>query len=349
MRMPLRSKTGRESRTNLSALVICLVAAGAVACGGGGGSVSTPVSPTPTTPPATSTTAPTTPAPATPAPATPASPLTFRVDGTAMAAGSAVGSFANGILSIAGTDTARSTTFGFAVTPTAAGVGTYTVGPISATNAQLSVGNPASGWQAAGASGSGTVTLTTLTSTSASGTFSFSLVAVPGTGATGSRSITEGVFNVTLTTTPPPAATPNGGNTFSTLIDGAPWTSSLSRRATLTGNFLLLTGSDTNLRVISLAVPLSAGLLIPPSGPATVSLAFSPNPAGSGVVTMVLGAQNWDNGHAGADGTLTITSLSATRITGTFTVTLVNNPNNAAPVPTARLTSGQFDMALERF
>jgi hypothetical protein len=70
---------------------------------------------------------------------------------------------------------------------------------------------------------------------------------------------------------------------------------------------------------------------------------------GRGTVTMVLGAQNWDNGHAGGAGTFTVTSISATRVTGTFNVTLVNNPINVVPVPTAVLTNGQFDMVLERF
>ena len=64
---------------------------------------------------------------------------------------------------------------------------------------------------------------------------------------------------------------------------------------------------------------------------------------------MVLGAQNWDNGHAGGAGIFTVTSISNTRVAGTFTVTLVNNPINVTPVPTARLTNGQFDMAVERF
>jgi len=36
-------------------------------------------------------------------------------------------------------------------------------------------------------------------------------------------------------------------------------------------------------------------------------------------------------------------------VTGTFNVTLVNNPINVVPVATANLTNGQFDMALERF
>ena len=64
---------------------------------------------------------------------------------------------------------------------------------------------------------------------------------------------------------------------------------------------------------------------------------------------MVQGAQNWNNGQPGATGSFTVTSISQNRVTGTFTVTLVNSPTNATPVPTAVLTNGQFDMVLERF
>ncbi|HEX8031011.1 MAG TPA: hypothetical protein VF491_21225 [Vicinamibacterales bacterium] len=273
--------------------------------------------------------------------------MTFRVDGTSHSAASVTASFANGILSVGGTDTSRNTSLSFAVTPSAGGVGTYTFGPLSAANALILVGSPAQSWQGGVGTGSGTITITTLTSTTATGTFSFSLVPVAGSGATGTKAITEGAFNVTLTTAAPPPATPSGGSTFSVLIDGVQWTSSLSCRATMTNNILTITGQDTNFRVITLAVPTSAGLMVPPSPPATISLNFGPDIHGT--VTMVLGAQNWDNGHAGGEGTFTITSISQTRVTGTFTVTLVNNPINTVAVPTARLTSGTFDMALERF
>jgi Family of unknown function (DUF6252) len=273
--------------------------------------------------------------------------MTFRVDGTTTTANPITAGFANGILSVGGTDTSRSTTLSFALPPTSAGTGTYVLGPSSAANAMILIGNPAAGWQAAVGTGSGTIVIGTLTSTRASGTFSFTLAAVPGTGATGTKTITEGSFDVTLTTVPTPAPTPTSGSTISVLIDGAPWTSSLSRRATLTNNFLTITGQDTSFRVITIVVPLSAGLLVPPSQPPTITLDFTSGV--HGVATMVLGAQNWDNGHDGGQGSFTVTSISATRVTGTFTVTLVNNPINVAPVPTARLTSGTFDMALERF
>ena len=125
------------------------------------------------------------------------------------------------------------------------------------------------------------------------------------------------------------------------------WTSSLTRRATLGNNLLTLTGQDTNLRVLTLVLPVSGSLLVPPAQAPTISLTFSPSPFG--VVSMVLGSQHWDNGFAGGVGSATITSIAATRVTGTFTVTLVNNPVNTVPVQPATLTNGQFDMTLERF
>src|SRR5687767_12134198 len=159
--------------------VLGLVAA-AIACGGGGSN-----SPTAPGGPGSGSSS--------------ASSMTFRVDGTASTASSVTGNLTNGILSVAGTDAARATTLSFAVTPTAAGTGTYTLGPLSSANALIMIGNPAAGWQAAVGIGSGTITINTLTTTSASGTFSFTLAAVPGTGATGTKSITEGTFNVTFT------------------------------------------------------------------------------------------------------------------------------------------------------
>jgi hypothetical protein len=273
--------------------------------------------------------------------------VTFKVDGTSETATSITAGFAAGILSIAAQDSSHATTVSFAVAPTAAGTGTYTFGPLSSGNASLLIGNPVAGWQAGVGIGSGTVTITALTSTNASGTFSFTMAAVAGSGASGTKSVTDGTFTVTFTSVPAPSPTPSNGSTMSVLIDGTAWSSSLTRRATLGNNILTITGQDTNARVITLAVPISAGLSVPPSPPTTVSLDFTP--AIHGTVTMVQGAQNWDNGHAGAVGTFTVTGISATRVSGTFTVTLVSSLLNATPVPTAQLTNGQFDMALERF
>ena len=140
------------------------------------------------------------PAPA-PAPAPTPTPtshgsISFKIDGAPVAATGVTATFANGILTVGGGDSSRNAVLGFAVTPT--GPGVYALGPLSAANALLTMGNPAAGWNAAVGIGSGSITLTTLTSAGASGTFTFNLVAVPNTGATGTKAITEGVFNVTF-------------------------------------------------------------------------------------------------------------------------------------------------------
>jgi hypothetical protein len=272
--------------------------------------------------------------------------MTFRVDGAPVTATSITGTFANGILSVSGGAAASNTILAFSLTPSAAGVGAYPLGLLSPSNALIQIGSPAAGWQAGVGIGSGTISLTALSSTGASGTFSFSLAAVPGTGATGAKSVTEGAFTVTFTATPTPTPTPSGGSTISALVDGAAWSGSLSRRATLTNGILAVTGQDTSGRVITLTVPISGSLLVPPSAPPTISLTFGSIP--QGVVTMVLGSQNWDNARSGGAGTFTVTSISSTRVTGAFTVTLISNPANAVALPPAQITSGQFDMALER-
>lgn len=314
-------------KSAIRALLAVPVLAFVTACSGGSSS-----SPSPTPSP-------------TPTPTPSGSSLSYRLDGTLVTASSVTAALANGILTIG--STSPQATLGFALSPTAAGVGTYTFGPLSATNATLQIGNPAQGWQGGVGFGSGSITLTTFTSTGASGTFAFTMVPVAGTGATANRTITEGTFNVTFSAVPTPTPTPSTSS-ISCLVNGAAWTSSVSRRATITNNSVLtLTGQDTNGRVITLALPINGSLVIPPAAAANVSLTFGSTPFG--LVTMVLGSQNWDNGHAGGSGTATITTLTSNRVAGTFTVTLVNNPINVTPVATAQLTNGVFDLTLERF
>jgi len=53
-------------------------------------------------------------------------------------------------------------------------------------------------WQTTVAGGSGTLVITTFSATSASGTFSFVAPAIASTGATASKTVTNGTFNVTF-------------------------------------------------------------------------------------------------------------------------------------------------------
>ena len=118
--------------------------------------------------------------------------VTARVDGNTFTAATVVGSFSNGILAISGVQgsPAQSITFGLAATAP----GTFTVSETSPVNAVFAVGN--STWLAAGGVGSGTVTVTTLSSSRAVGTFNFVLAPNTPSGATGTRTITQGAFDV---------------------------------------------------------------------------------------------------------------------------------------------------------
>jgi hypothetical protein len=75
------------------------------------------------------------------------------------------------------------------------GTGTYPLGPAGDAAYLTQGGN---GWVTGASGGSGSVTLTTLTDTRIAGTFEFTAVPVTG-GASGTRTITQGSFDVEFT------------------------------------------------------------------------------------------------------------------------------------------------------
>jgi hypothetical protein len=165
---------------------VCALILGPVGCGGGS---------SPNAPGGGGSTTTTT----TTVPSAASSVVSYRLDGASVTANLVTANFANGIMSVGATNPSQNITLGFALTPNASAPGTYSFGVLSGANAQIYVGNPAAGWQAGVGIGSGTITINTFSSTGAMGTFSFTMAAVPGTGATGTKSITDGTFNVTFT------------------------------------------------------------------------------------------------------------------------------------------------------
>jgi hypothetical protein len=130
--------------------------------------------------------------PTTPTPSS--SSMTAQINGVAWTATSVVVTYANGILTITGTD--NTTTLGIGVAAT--GPATVTIG----LTAILTIAGQPGSWQAAVTNGSGSITLATLVTTgsarSASGTFLFNLVATPGSGSSGTKTISGGTFNVSF-------------------------------------------------------------------------------------------------------------------------------------------------------
>jgi hypothetical protein len=77
-----------------------------------------------------------------------------------------------------------------------AGPGTFQIGPVGQPTNALITEASGHGWHAQSTIGSGSVTIASITATTAKGTFSFTAPAVDGTGATGTKVVTEGTFDL---------------------------------------------------------------------------------------------------------------------------------------------------------
>jgi hypothetical protein len=79
--------------------------------------------------------------------------------------------------------------------------GTQQVSDGAGTNANYSeTASPGASWVSTPGTGVGSVTVTSINETGAKGTFSFQVAPLPNTSATGTKSITEGRFDVTFST-----------------------------------------------------------------------------------------------------------------------------------------------------
>ncbi|MBK7595943.1 MAG: hypothetical protein IPP98_01475 [Gemmatimonadetes bacterium] len=123
------------------------------------------------------------------------STMSATVAGTAWSGTLAVQvTYAGNVLAVSGTNG----TYQIVLTvPGVNATGTYNVGPGNLGVAQLvqvTAGTPA--WTSSLVGGAGSITVTTLTASRAAGTFTFTAAASPGTSATGTRSVTNGSFDV---------------------------------------------------------------------------------------------------------------------------------------------------------
>lgn len=126
-----------------------------------------------------------------------------------------------------------------------------------------------------------------------------------------------------------------GGNAaFSATIDGTPWTGAeLTTRANGSANgTFTITGAETG------ANPTSLGITVfNIAGPGTYPLGVGGSVVG-GTAAISAGASSFLTPLSGSAGTVTITAVSATHITGTFAFT-------AGAAPTTRVvTGGSFDL-----
>ncbi len=218
------------------------------------------------------------------------------------------------------------------------GVGTYPLGVNQGTTAGGAgvLVEGARSWMSPFSGSSGTVTITELTATRMTGTFSFDGDAVGSTDAPLNVQIREGRFSVPL---PPQFAIPSTdgrGSRVAATVGGQPWNA-----ATIAGSG----GGESLVAIVASTDDYSLTIALGPpeeSGPQPLSEGFPVRR----VSVQGLGAREGFWGRSGADeGTITVTSLTATRIVGTFSGTL--RPTIAgSELPDLVLTNGEFDVRI---
>lgn len=132
-----------------------------------------------------------------------------------------------------------------------------------------------------------------------------------------------------------------GGNSFSATIDGSAWTSAAlyivtaTNTSTIPGG-LVFSGTMGVNPARSLAMTLDRI-----KGPGTYPLGVNTGTTAGGTLTMVNGSVSWWTALNGHSGSITITSLTSSRVKGTFTATLTPL---AGGTGTVQVTNGKFDV-----
>lgn len=222
--------------------------------------------------------------------------------------------------------------------------GTYPLGTSGGVVGGIASLNEASAvWQTPVSGDAGSITVSTLTPTRIAGTFQF-VAEAAGAGATGTRTVTNGQFDLPLTRPAnlPPMAESDTGSMTAT-IGGTLWRGASGGGGAPTNQtlFVIFTGTT---RTVAITVA-------PYSGPGTYNLA-APNTfhritvnAGTGVNSPCCwgGRTGLVGGQAVLldTGTITITSATATRIRGTFSGTLAPGVTGTA-TSNLVITSGSF-------
>lgn len=219
------------------------------------------------------------------------------------------------------------------------GPGTYPIG-VGATVVGGSgiVAENGGGWGTDLSGNAGSITITTLTATRIKGTFNFTAKAVTG-GATGTRTVSDGDFDLKVNSGGSlPVVPDQNGSSASGTIGGNAWNASTVAGLISGATFLVNAGNTAYSTTITITnfggagtYPLETGTqarTVAVSGPST-------DPQGSNCC--------WGAG-AGMSGNITISSVTSTRIKGSFDVTLVPTPGTGA---VGNITAtGSFDLGL---
>ncbi len=220
------------------------------------------------------------------------------------------------------------------------GPGTYPLGVDSTVFGGIGVvSNLDAGWATPLSGAAGTITVDTLTSARMTGTFSFTANALSG-GATGTRVVSGGDFDLPIVAVGRTPVPDQAGSAISTTISGIPW------NAAAVGGSVSTAGSASALTFLGSNLDFSVALVIA-SFTGIGSYALGSTPGQYMAVSSVAGTpRRWGGTGVSNSGTVSMTSATATRVAGTFSVTLPPDPTTGA---TGTLTlNGTFTVGLKQ-
>jgi hypothetical protein len=258
--------------------------------------------------------------------------FTARIDGTAWetpATGLVVTGNSNppGSMTIVGTNLQNPATTLMLILSRIPGPGTYPLG----INVQTSTGGVANvtrgstGWSTPLSGAAGTVTITSITDTRVVGSFSFGADAVAGSAA--GVTVTNGQFNVARPSGFVPATAAQVGSRVTGSMNGAAWNAA----TIVTATDQSFTAANTDWMITFIGQF---------TAPGTYPLSVLAPPLRRFTVQRLPSGGLW-GGTAADQGSITVTSVSATRMTGTYSVTLAPSVGTGPPLA---ISNGTFDI-----
>lgn len=265
--------------------------------------------------------------------------MSAKIDGAAWAPSFAAGGAhaSPGVWNFSGTSTTGGGTTIMVSLYNIRGPGTYPFGVnVTGVGGIAQVVKGSKGWSTALTGVAGTVTIDTVSNTRLVGTFSFSAVALSG-GATGTVEVTEGSFKLPVTTIGNPGVLPDNSGNRLTVSSGDKDYNAGTIAATFPNDTSMIVASNNTVDGLGIqlaGIHGTGSYTLSPSSPLHV-LTYS---TFDGANTSIWG------GVAGDVGSIVITSITATRIQGTFSVTLQPSTGPAATGPIDLV--GDFDLGI---
>jgi hypothetical protein len=191
----------------------------------------------------------------------------------------------------------------------------------------------------------GSITITSLSTTEIAGTFSFVVTASLSGTTPATRTVTEGDFRLPVKQLVAIGAIPdNAGSTLTMSANGSAFNG-----AFVQANLNTISGSPGQFLIVQ-STNSTRGFgftLSGVTGPGTYALGNTSTVTRQmqfSLVSNVL-ANMWSSVGPGSSGSVIITSLTATRIKGTFSGVLGPTPGTSSP-GTATITNGVFDIGI---